>query len=130
MASPYGSIPRVILAWICSEAVKTKERTLSLGHSQSDFLECLKLHNNGRDIARFRDQALRLFKPVISVEYTDERDGDLSARLLISESAHKMAPQDQRSARALGEFARAVRRASFGKSWPRPCRLTCACSMP
>ncbi|KAG1551125.1 hypothetical protein G6F50_013204 [Rhizopus delemar] len=85
---PYGSIPRVILAWICSEAVKTKERTLSLGHSQSDFLERLSLHNNGRDIARFREQALRLFKSVISVEYTDERDGDLSARLLISESSH------------------------------------------
>lgn len=85
---PYGSIPRVILAWICSEAVKTKERTLSLGHSQSDFLERLSLHNNGRDIARFREQALRLFKSVISVEYTDERDGDLSARLMISESSH------------------------------------------
>lgn len=85
---PYGSIPRVILAWICSEAVKTGERTLSLGHSQSDFLERLKLHNNGRDIARFREQALRLFKSVISVEYTDERDGDLSARLLISEASH------------------------------------------
>lgn len=85
---PYGSIPRVILAWICSEAVKTKERTLSLGHSQSDFLERLSLHNNGRDIARFREQALRLFKSVISVEYSDERDGDLSARLLISEASH------------------------------------------
>ena len=85
---PYGSIPRVILAWICSEAVKTKERSLSLGHCQSEFLNTLKLHNNGRDIARFREQALRLFKSVISVEYSDENDGDLSARLLISESSH------------------------------------------
>lgn len=85
---PYGSIPRVILAWICTEAVKTGERTLSLGHSQSDFLERLAIHNNGRDIARFREQALRLFKSVISVEYSDERDGDLSARLLISEASH------------------------------------------
>lgn len=55
----------MILAWICSETVKAEERTLSLGHSQSDFLESLKLHNNGRDIARFREQALRLFKSVI-----------------------------------------------------------------
>ncbi|WP_157354598.1 replication protein RepA [Thauera sp. 28] len=85
---PYGSIPRVILAWICTEAVKTGERTLSLGHSQSEFLERLAIHNNGRDIARFREQALRLFKSVISVEYSDERDGDLSARLLISEASH------------------------------------------
>ena len=85
---PYGSIPRVILAWICSEAVKTKEPVLSLGRSQSDFLESLKLHNNGRDIARFREQALRLFKSVISVEYTDDRHGDESHRLLISKSSH------------------------------------------
>jgi hypothetical protein len=46
-----------------------KERVLSLGRSQNEFLEQLKLHNNGRDIARFREQALRLFKSVISVEY-------------------------------------------------------------
>ena len=85
---PFGSIPRVILAWICSEAVKTKDRSLSLGHSQSDFLQKIKLQNNGRDIARFREQALRLFKSVISVEYSDASDGDSSARLLISESSH------------------------------------------
>lgn len=85
---PYGSIPRAILAWTCTEAVRTKERMLGIGRSQSDFLEKIGLHNNGRDIARFREQALRLFKSVISVEYADERDGDLSARLLISESSH------------------------------------------
>lgn len=85
---PCGSIPRVILAWICSEAVMKKARVLSLGHSQSEFLERLKLHNNGRDIARFREQALRLFKSVISVEYTGDREGDLSARLMIFESSH------------------------------------------
>lgn len=85
---PYGSIPRVILAWICTEAVQTNERTLSLGHSQADFLKRLKLHNNGRDIARFRDQSLRLFKSVISVEYSDDKDGDQSQRLLISDQSH------------------------------------------
>lgn len=85
---PYGSIPRVILAWICTEAVRTKERTLSLGHSQSEFLGRLSLHNNGRDIARFRDQSLRLFKSVISVEYFDDENGDQSQRLLISDQSH------------------------------------------
>ncbi len=85
---PYGTVPRVILAWICTEAVKTKERSLSLGRSQSDFLEKIGMHNNGNDISRLKDQALRLFKSVISVEYTDERDSDLSARLLISDSSH------------------------------------------
>lgn len=85
---PFGSVPRVILAWICSEAVTKRERVLSLGRSQSDFLRTLEIHNNGRDIARFREQALRLFKSVIAVEYTDTKDGDESARMLISEKAH------------------------------------------
>lgn len=85
---PYGSIPRVLLAWICTEAVQTKERTLSLGHSQAEFLERLKLHNNGRDIDRFRDQSLRLFKSVISIEYADDNKGDQSQRLLISDQSH------------------------------------------
>lgn len=84
---PYGSIPRVILAWICTEAVLTRDRTLSLGRSQSGFLKQLKLHSNGRDIARFRDQSLRLFKSVISVEYSDNDGGDLSQRLLITDQS-------------------------------------------
>lgn len=85
---PYGTIPRLILAWICTEAVQTKDRTLSLGHSQAEFLERIGLHSNGRDISRFKDQALRLFKSVISVEYADDLDGDESARLLISSQSH------------------------------------------
>lgn len=85
---PYGTIPRVIMAWICTEVVRTKDRTLSLGHSQADFLEKLQLHNNGRDIARFREQSLRLFKSVISVEYTNDDEGDLSKRLMISDQSH------------------------------------------
>ena len=100
---PYGTIPRVIMAWICTEAVTKKERVLSLGHSQSDFLERLKLHNNGRDIARFREQALRLFKSVISVEYVNDQDGDLSARLMISDSSHVFWHTKQQDQRALWE---------------------------
>jgi hypothetical protein len=85
---PYGTVPRVILAWICTEAVRTNDRTLSLGHSQAEFLGKIGLHSNGRDISRFKDQALRLFKAVISVEYADDLDGDDSARLLISSQSH------------------------------------------
>ena len=30
---PYGNLPRLILAWICTEAVKTRSRELVLGRS-------------------------------------------------------------------------------------------------
>ncbi len=35
---PYGSVPRLLLAWVTTEAVKTKERELELGDSMSAFM--------------------------------------------------------------------------------------------
>lgn len=84
---PYGAIPRMVLAWICTQAVITKQRTLVLGRSQAEFLEKVGLHSNGRDIKRFRDQSMRLFKAVISIEYVDEHI-DSSKRLLISDESN------------------------------------------
>lgn len=88
---PYGSIPRLIIAWLCTEIVHNKDQiqqgeyTVSLGKSQADFLDKLQMHNNGNDIRRFRDQSLRLFKSVISAEYTNDENGDHSTRLMISD---------------------------------------------
>lgn len=81
---PYGSIPRIILGWICSETVYTGERTLMLGKSQSEFLQKVGMHNNGTDIKRFKEQAMRLFKSVISIEYEDS-EAEVGARVLISD---------------------------------------------
>lgn len=82
---PFGTIPRIVLAWICTEAMRTSSRTLVLGRSQKEFLEKIQLHSNGRDIARMREQCMRLFRAVISVEY--ENDGlEASQRLPITTS--------------------------------------------
>ena len=35
---PYGNLPRLLLAWVSTEAVRTKSRTLVLGHSLSEFM--------------------------------------------------------------------------------------------
>ena len=57
---PYGSIPRLIMAWLCTEVVLNKDRilldrTIPLGNTQSAFMEKLQMHNNGHDIGRFKD---------------------------------------------------------------------------
>ncbi|HZW11916.1 MAG TPA: replication protein RepA [Noviherbaspirillum sp.] len=90
---PYGSIPRIIMAWLCTEVVLNKDRiqldrTISLGDSQAEFLEKLQMHNNGHDIRRFKDHSLRLFKSIISTEYTDDSQGDRSKRLLITDQSN------------------------------------------
>jgi hypothetical protein len=35
---PYGTIPRLLLYWLTSEAVRTKQRVLKLGNSLSQFM--------------------------------------------------------------------------------------------
>ena len=41
---PYGGLPRLLLAWMCTEAVMTDSPVLSLGRSQAEFLRKLDLH--------------------------------------------------------------------------------------
>src|SRR5471030_2811986 len=64
---PFGSLPRLLLAWICTEAVRTKSPVIGLGNSQSAFLKKLGLHNDGRYISKLKDQTLRLVRSMISV---------------------------------------------------------------
>ena len=62
---PYGSLPRLLLAWVCTEAVRTQSRELVLGKSLSEFMRKLGLApvsggtTGGR--TRFRNQVKRLF---------------------------------------------------------------------
>jgi len=71
---PYGSIPRLLLAWISTEAVKTKDRRLILGPTLSSFMAELDLTPNGGrwgTITRLKEQMKRLFACSISCTYTD-----------------------------------------------------------
>ena len=36
---PYGNIPRLLLAWVCTEAVRTQSRELVLGRSLYEFMQ-------------------------------------------------------------------------------------------
>jgi len=75
MGCPYGSIPRLLLFWIATEAVRTKSRRLELGDNLSHFMRELGLNpRNGTgaksDARRLKDQAERLFRASISFERT------------------------------------------------------------
>jgi hypothetical protein len=72
---PYGPIPRLLFAWITTEAVKTKQRKLVLGKSLAQFMRQLDIEpTGGRNgtISALRDQMNRLFSTMISCTYTDE----------------------------------------------------------
>ena len=42
---PYGNFPRLILAWVSTEAVRTQSRVLILGDSLSDFMRELGVYS-------------------------------------------------------------------------------------
>lgn len=69
---PYGSIPRLLLSWITTEAVRTKQRELVLSDSLSAFLRVLDLvPTSGRwgSTTRLREQMKRLFASSVTCTY-------------------------------------------------------------
>ena len=91
---PYGIIPRLLLFWITTEALRTQSRRLELGSSLSGFMTELGLSPyTGRgkrgDAKRLRDQMERLFRSRFSLERLAE-DG---ARIGKSWLDMQVAPQ-------------------------------------
>jgi len=78
---PYGSLPRLLLFWIVTEAVHTKKRRLQLGASLSEFMRQLGLIPSSAgagkrsDAKRLRDQMRRLFAARISFQQAVDEDG-------------------------------------------------------
>lgn len=82
---PYGSVPRLLLAWLTTEAVKSKSRELELGDSMAAFMAELGMSRQGGargDITRLKDQTRRLFSATVSASYEDDdRAIDMGYRL-------------------------------------------------
>ena len=74
---PFGNLSRLLLAWVCTEAVRTQSRELFLGASLSGFMRKLGMTpiggGNRGDRTRLRNQMRRLFNAHIQLAYEDER---------------------------------------------------------
>lgn len=69
---PYGTLPRLLVSWVCTEAVLTQSPELVLGESFAAFLKELDLARTGGvrgDITRLRDQMCRLFGTFINAQF-------------------------------------------------------------
>ena len=73
---PFGNLSRLLLAWVCTEAVRTQSRELFLGASLSGFMRRLGMapvgggSRGGR--TRLCDQMRRLFNAHIQLAYEDK----------------------------------------------------------
>ncbi|RZU46667.1 RepA protein [Krasilnikovia cinnamomea] len=84
---PYGILPRLLLIWMSSQAVKTKSPTLVLGPSLTMFMQELGLKPTGGakgSITRLRDQMERLLKARLSVEVDGGLDRDQAGQISVA----------------------------------------------
>ena len=44
---PFGNLPRLLMAWLSTEAVRTQSRVISLGDSLAEFMRTLGIYNSG-----------------------------------------------------------------------------------
>ena len=74
---PFGNLSRLLLAWVCTEAVRTQSRELFLGASLSGFMRKLGMAPIGGgsrgERTRLSNQIKRLFNAHIQLAYEDER---------------------------------------------------------
>lgn len=73
---PYGNLPRLLLAWVCTEAVKTQDRKLILGPSLASFMRELGIRSDSGgsrgDRTRLKNQIDRLFHCRVDLIYEDQ----------------------------------------------------------
>ena len=82
---PFGNLPRLLLAWVSTEAVKTGRRELVLGKSLSEFMRTLDIYSNsGRVHTRLRNQMKRLFGCTVTMVY-EERAGFARVSSLVAD---------------------------------------------
>lgn len=74
---PYGTIPRLLLFWITTEAIRTKNPRIELGNSLAQFMETLGFHPKGMgkrsDFKRLKDQMIRLSRSTISFSQSSNK---------------------------------------------------------
>jgi Plasmid encoded RepA protein len=70
---PFGNLPRLLLAWVCTEAVRTRGRDLTLGKSLAAFMRELGIMSDSGgsrgDRTRLKNQIDRLFHCQVELIY-------------------------------------------------------------
>ncbi|OIK39822.1 hypothetical protein BED30_24135 [Citrobacter portucalensis] len=97
---PYGTLPRLLLTWVATEAVQKKERVLSLGDTLASYLNELGLHSTGGkrgDITRLKHAMTTLFSAIISCRY-EGKDSWALQNVLLADKVEWWQPQAEEEA--------------------------------
>ena len=83
---PYGTLPRLMMSWVSSEAVRTQSREIVLGNSLADFMRLLGLYSgSGRMHVRLKNQIRRLFQSHVQLSCHGEDGGGRFVNAVIAD---------------------------------------------
>lgn len=92
---PYGTAPRLLLNWVCTEAVRTQQRELQLGATMTEYLQELGLSRSGGqrgDITRLKHAITTLFSTTISCHHAGA-DSFRMTNILLADGLEWWQPQ-------------------------------------
>ena len=86
---PFGTVPRFMVSWLATQAVKKQSPVISLGRSQNEFLENLGMRpSDGRDAKRLHMQSTRFFSTVLNVKVDKPGAGVGLKNVLLASEAY------------------------------------------
>ena len=81
---PFGTLPRLLMAWLSTEAVRTQSREISLGDSLSEFMRTLGIYSSdGKAYTRLRNQMDRLFHSSVELTYEHQHGEQFVTSLIV-----------------------------------------------
>ena len=120
---PFGNLSRLLLAWVCTEAVRTQSRELFLGASLSGFMRRLGMAPGGGGRTRLCNQMKRLFNAHIQLAYEDKQvSASVNSRLPVAPSSGGMGASS--AGRGCGTVRSSWARSSLRKLSATRCRWT------
>ena len=79
---PFGNIPRLLMAWLSTEAVRTQSRELVLGKSLSEFMRSLGIYtSDGKTYTRLRNQKRAVTSDLGNVRFIGVPPGRVIVRV-------------------------------------------------
>ncbi len=97
---PYGTKPRLVMAFLCSEAVKKGTKEIALGNSLSEFMEQLGLTPTGGrwgSIPLLKEQMKRLFSATVSFQYENDQAQILGGFKIASQAVLLWSPNPEQA---------------------------------
>ena len=120
---PYGAIPRLLLSWVATEAVKTQCQEVQLGKNLTSFMAGIGLiHASGGaagSITRLKDQTRRLFGATINLSRVNESAADLSLNRQPIQITKRAAIWDTEEGRPIDPFGSRI---TLSDDFYRECR--------